>query len=128
MKEDIKKSLMNRCIHFTGLMNDSCKAGVDYNTVKIKPEGASMCQIPCIKTGGCCDKYETLTEEQAEKESNEIEEIGERSFIVYAIIKSDKRQQGEVDCTCGGKVKFVKAQSNGHIWCKCNKCELAFNE
>lgn len=128
MAKDLKTQLSNRCIHFTGLMNDCCKAGVLYKDVKIKPQGAYMCQIPCIKTGGFCEKFETLTEEQAEKESKEIEEISERSFIVYAIIKTDERQQGDIDCPCGGKVKFTKASSNGHIWCKCNKCDLAFNE
>lgn len=128
MSRDLKNQVSSRCIHFTGIMNEKCDAGVCYKDVRVKPKDGGMYQFPCIKTGGHCDKCKFKSEAEVQEELNEIEELSERMVIVYSLIKSDTRKQGDIDCTCGGKVKFVKASGNSHIWCKCNTCKLGFNE
>ena len=57
MSKTLKEQISQRCIHFTGLMNKECKAGVKYADVRFdRPY-----KLPCLKQGGTCDKCEFMT-------------------------------------------------------------------
>ncbi len=57
-----------RCIHFTGLMQDTCKAGIRYRSVM----GSDLPHsLPCLKeynpAGMTCDRAEFMTDQQAQQ-------------------------------------------------------------
>ncbi len=126
--KSLHEQISSRCIHFTGLMNKKCKAGINYDDVKTgKP-----LQIPCIKTGGECSSSKFLTDEEIKKEIDEIESTGAKIFIVRAKILDHYNKtsdwQGKIKCVCGGDLHYSIAQFNNHIRAKCNKCGISFME
>lgn len=66
-------SFENWCKHYTGLMHDTCEAGVRYKDVKDpsdKPLG-----YPCFKDKGCahlCSKVEFRTPEEVAQEHEKV--------------------------------------------------------
>ncbi len=125
--KSLEEQISNRCIHFTGIMNQKCLADVNYKDVRIKPD-EGMYKFPCVNTGGFCEKCQFPSKEDVEKKIKEMEETSLRAISAYAKIKSSHMVNGEVNCECGGIIRFSKAPSNGHIQCKCNKCDLSFME
>lgn len=126
--EQITRSLTNKCIHFNGLMNDCCKAGVNYDTVRVeKPFG-----LPCMKTGGTCGKIEFMSIEQAQVQAKEL--LGAELKVVEAYIKvkahylKTNEESGSLRCDCGGLLQYIVARGNKHIWCRCKSCGISFNE
>lgn len=55
----------NWCIHFTGVQNDVCEAGVKYQSVK-NPEGGLETRFPCVNPAvkGLCSSHELHTAEE----------------------------------------------------------------
>lgn len=51
-----------------------------------------------------------------------IEFIEKLEFVNEQIQKDIN--QGYVNCKCGGKVSFTRSEYNGHLWLKCDKCNL----
>lgn len=128
MPKTLKEQIAAKCVHFNGVMNECCKAGVKYADVRVgKPY-----LFPCIKTGGQCSKASFLTDEEVEKRESEILHIGDKSLTAYVKIKehyaTTKDNPGRVACECGGVIKYAVAETNGHIWAKCDTCGLSFNE
>lgn len=118
----------NRCIHFNGIMNKECKAGIKYEDVRVdKPYN-----FPCLKTGGICSKSQFPTEEEVQAEIKEIEVGGLWALTAMAkIIKEVKNSEygfGTIDCDCGGIIHYSTAELNGHIRARCNKCNNSFME
>lgn len=74
---------MDKCQHFTGLMNGACKAGVVYETVTLThekvvydPPYSSTRSIPCIPShnyrGAICPKFVQVTRESAEQREAQV--------------------------------------------------------
>lgn len=125
---ELVDQLKNRCIHFNGIMNECCMAGIKYADVRV----GRPYKFPCIKTGGECAKSEFLSDEQAKMQAKEIDEQGLKTATAYINIKEHyqktKQLQGKLPCECGGELNYTVAKSNGHIWAKCTKCDIRFNE
>jgi len=124
----VKEQIARKCKHFNGVFNKICKVGVEYNSVK----GEKPMELPCINTGGECSKAEFRTEEEVDALVASLSSLSGKALTNYAKIKADyeknKMYAGKVDCECGGVVSYSVAQSNGHIWAKCNNCGMSFNE
>lgn len=61
--------LMQRCVHFNGLINDSCRAGVVY--ADLKDEAVRPYGYPCFRDRPCstvCDRAQFMTEAEARAE------------------------------------------------------------
>jgi len=116
-----------KCKHFNGLMNKVCKASVHYDQVKVNIPG-QIVKLPCIDPSLHCACREYKTDEEIQKEESEMAEIVNRMAKAYIEIQKSKLQSGKVDCECGGQISFTRAKTNGHIWAKCNKCKMFFNE
>lgn len=77
--KSIEEQISDKCIHFTGLGNKVCDAGVEYDSVKTK--STSPYKIPCLRncqmSGGFygCDKQHFPTEEEIKTEVEEINKL-----------------------------------------------------
>lgn len=126
--KSLELQISDRCIHFNGIMNDCCKAGIKYADVRIdRPY-----KFPCLKQGGECSSCQFPTGEEVKNRIGEITDMGNKSLVAYAKIKEHigetKGVSGVIDCECGGKLKFSVASTNGHIWAACSQCGISFVE
>jgi len=130
----MNEQIANKCIHFNGLMNKVCDAGVKYKDVEVKD--ARPIKIPCLKdsllSGGTCLKSEYPSEEDVKKQIEEIQKEGQKTMTAYKAIKDNIEKTGEmhgkIECpSCGGNLHYNSASLNGHIWAKC-KCGLGWME
>lgn len=126
--KSLKQQIACKCIHFNGLMNDTCKAGIKY--IDVKPFGPL--KLPCLQQGGHCDKSEFLLPDEVDDRVKEIKVESAKFIVTWMAIKEkfsqDKKLSGSVECTCGGKITYVIAEFNSHVWAKCNSCDLKLME
>lgn len=128
MSKTLYEQIACKCIHFNGVMNKECKAGINYADVRIdKPY-----KFPCLQQGGECIKAEFPTEEQITVMLQSIEDGGIKAIRAIADIKEHvektKIKSGQIKCRCGGQLNYVVANLNGHVWANCKSCGFAFNE
>lgn len=117
---------MNRCRHFTGIQNDTCKLGVAYADVKRqRPNGGF--NFPCLADQqlDTCDKrvFETREEaDAAEREfAAELEKVQQSRKAIIAWAVGRRGIQGEIPCPVdGGTLHFTIASVNGHIHAACS--------
>lgn len=129
----IQEQIADKCIHFTGLGDSECKAGVNYNDVKVR--STKPLKIPCLKdmNGGSCIACEFPSKEYVEKAVNEINLKIAKTLGSYALIKAQyektKEATGKIKCPeCGGELHYTVAQINNHIHAKCNGCDMGWIE
>lgn len=122
------------CKHFTGIQNDCCAAGINYDDVRRLPG-----PIPCLPhlhkegTKNTCDKFEIRTKEEFEalmREADEsIAEAKKDIALILPMIAAMKEEftgrQGvkRFDCPkCGAARNLVLTHSeiNGHVWGRCS--------
>ncbi len=130
----LKEQISNRCIHFTGMMDQSCKKGIKYSTVKISSKPVKR---PCFKSGrlsgGQCSSAQFPSDSEVDKEVEESEKmmmaaIGAYSYVKEHFHKTGKRS-GEIDCpSCGSPLRYRVAEYNNHIRAKCSGCDVSFIE
>ncbi len=109
------------CIHFNGIMNPTCRAGLAY------PKGQAL---PCIAPFSpnimqpSCPKYEATSPEKVMAREKEWEEISAktnraRQAIVDAT-KGERMRSGHITCPIcmDGQLGF-RVHSNGHIHAAC---------
>jgi hypothetical protein len=127
----LEEQIARKCIHFNGVMEMTCKAGVCYADVREEPESGPY-KFPCLKQGGECGKAEFRTTEQVKANVEQIEGRGFKALIALAAIKDHyaktKQQSGFVPCECGGDICYTIASLNDHVHAKCKSCHLTFNE
>jgi hypothetical protein len=130
MAKSLHEQVAKKCIHFNGIMNKTCRAGIAYDDVKDKSQ--SPFRFPCLQQGGQCSKAEFLTEGQIQEHLKEMGSAAVKNLTAYLrikdFLKTNKVDQGKIPCDCGGDVRFVVSGHNGHIWCRCTKCDIGFNE
>lgn len=124
----LEEQIARKCIHFNGVMEKVCKAGVNYDDVKVhKPFG-----LPCLQQGGECQYAKFPTEEEVKKKVSDIENGCLKTIVAMSAIKDHvaktKEQSGKIKCQCGGDIHFTVAQLNGHVHAKCNSCDISFME
>lgn len=116
-----------RCKHFTGTQNDTCEAGVSYESV-----GPG---IPCLRMTvsgrerpcqGTCERYQEPTDAEVaefDKFMDERMEMHRKVGPAIIAIKQEhkgKSWQGVIECPCcGGKLHVSHAAYNGHCHGRC---------
>lgn len=125
MSEETRRNHAQRCVHFTGVQHEVCKAGVRYDSF------AKNAGLPCIRLGGArpgnsCDKKQLPTEEEIQKHEDEIEATLKRFRTVAPVIEKVKKEHKgtswkgvEVCPVCNGRLHMTHAAYNGHVWGKC---------
>ena len=124
----LQDQIARKCIHFNGVMEKICKAGISYADVRIdKPY-----KFPCLQQGGECSHAQFLTDDQVKERLIEMENDSVKALVAYTSVKEHyiktKEQSGKVACQCGGELHYAVASINGHIWAKCKSCGISFVE
>lgn len=127
----LEEQIACKCIHFNGVMEKVCKAGVSYSDVRVKDDNGPY-KFPCLKQGGECHSARWWNAEQVKKRVAEIELNGLKVTEAVAAIKDHvektKIKAGAIKCQCGGDLNYVVANINGHVWGNCKSCGISFNE
>lgn len=127
----LEEQIACKCIHFNGVMEKVCKAGINYSDVRVD-DGKGPYKFPCLKQGGECSSARWWNADQVKKRVAEIEYEGDKVTGALIAIKDhvEKTQikAGAIECPCGGELNYVVANINGHVWAKCKSCGLSFNE
>jgi hypothetical protein len=125
----------DKCIHFNGVMNPCCDAGVNYRQLAGEPELGYGRRLPCVgRLAGPdakpCDKLRLPTVEEVEADERWVKERMERMGKVRAAIvahlggpwkKGTPGASGTIPCPCcGGTVRFSRAGYNGHVHAACS--------
>lgn len=121
----LKEQIESRCVHFTGVQNDTCKAGIKYAQFRPMKQG-----LPCIKfrdeSPPLCDRRESPTPEAVQKEINDWEALDKRFQTTLPIIERLKREhkgqswRGVEPCPiCGKNLHLSIAGYNGHVHGRC---------
>lgn len=111
-----------RCIHFTGVSNETCKAGCSYKKL--------IGSLPCLPwlnlQKAKCDKYQAPTPEQVAEEEAHIQSLIDRMMKAGPLIKRIKTQHkgkswsGVEECpVCKGRLHMSHAAYNGHVHGRC---------
>lgn len=124
----LKQQIARKCIHFNGIMNRCCEAGVKYEDVGTgKPF-----QFPCLQTGGECANASFRTEAEVERELKKMEQMSAATVASLIMLKEHVKKTGEqfgkIKCPCSGELVYSVAQLNGHIHAKCKSCGISFME
>lgn len=127
----LEEQIANRCVHFSGMMNACCAAGIEYAPLKdvsVKPYG-----YPCFKEHEHlpCGQRRFHTPEEVAAEVAEANESFYRTIKAMRAAKRDaavygfgkgKGGNGEVKCPCceGGILYYRVSGYNGHMHAKCS--------
>jgi hypothetical protein len=113
------RSLLHKCIHFTGLSNGHCSKGIAYKAVEIhmlQVPGKYVQPYPCLNPSvQSCQLRELPTYRQAQKMAAQHSECAERAVTALVAINDYCRSHdltvGEIRCpNCEqGTLKFHRA-------------------
>lgn len=126
----LEEQIARECIHFNGVMEKVCKAGISYADVRV----GRPYQFPCLKQGGECSHAQFQTNEEVKAELAEIENDSMKVVLAMVSIKDHvretKKQSGMIKCQCGGEgdLHYAVAEINRHIRANCNSCKMSFIE
>jgi hypothetical protein len=124
-RRSLEEQIGGKCVHFSGLMNDKCDAGVVYVSV----EGEKLPYrrgLPCFRDseGGKCEKQKFPTAEEVAKRVSDIrngfDRMASARRVIVAHIEKTGDMHGQVVCpTCCKPLYYRKAKCNGHIHAQC---------
>ncbi|WP_034300992.1 hypothetical protein [Herbaspirillum sp. RV1423] len=113
------------CVHFTGLLNECCRKGINYTELAGGSSFARFNRIPCTgKTGtevNACDMQQLPTAEEVATDAAEWAAILARHTKVMPVVNEWKKsgprgKQGTIDCpACGSKLHLMESAYNGHV-------------
>lgn len=121
---------MTRCVHFNGIQNEACKAGVNYRAMVGGEDLGWATRIPCNgRTTGiraCCGELRLTTREEAEAAIARADASLERLRTCMTAIRAKHGKarglRGAMPCPtgCGGTLQYSIAGVNGHVWGQCS--------
>lgn len=131
IREQFIASAQRSCRHFNGIQNKKCGAGVEY-----QPSSMTM-TMPCIpahvneRAAWPCELFEIMSQQDAEKESDERIAAMERTAKARHAAKDDAKAKGfgkghgglgSITCpSCdGGTLRYSVASYNGHMHGRCS--------
>lgn len=125
----LEQQIADKCIHFTGIMDKACKAGVEYDSFGEVKMGV----IPCIKGGtATCDKCEYPSAEGVIKQLEEIKKDGTKGLMILLHVKAHHKKNGGnggvILCCNGDHTLRYSVAPNGHFWVSCETCHVNLME
>ena len=143
----IEDQIRSKCVHFTGIQNESCKAGVIYHDVVVEGVGIPCLKVlnsrnlPIVKDEDCvCPKRRFPTDEEVAQQVKESDELVSRALLALAVVAEDaekhgygKGNGGVGSCPCpvceNGTINYSVSSYNGHRHAKCTTTDcVAFLE
>lgn len=127
----LEEQVKNRCKHFTGIMDNACRANVIYKDVQDKNVQSVLRSYPCLfKEITTCPKREYKTDQEVAADLKSMAEISTFAFGVIDLVRGKPPgTSGTCQCpVCKGSVLYSIAPNNGHIRARCNGCQCSFIE
>ena len=134
----IEEQIGGRCKHFTGMINEVCKCGINY---KQAFGDRPVMKMPCIKDRMShltdeiipCDKIEFPTPEEIKHKVNEgnkhMVSVMSALFAVKKHINQTGEKRGTINCPNGDhQLSYTQAESNSHVWMRCKTCDISMME
>jgi len=89
--EQIKMQIADKCVHFNGISNKSCKKDIEYASVRSEEKPY---KFPCMKKYGMntCSSCKFLTPKEVEAEANRINDDNERFMKSVIRVKEHYRK------------------------------------
>ena len=128
-------SEMGRCEHFTGIQNETCKAGVNIRKLVGGPDFGWATRLPCLlddseKCEVQCEKRSLMTRDEAEAAVNEHDTLLAKTIVAVSVAHADAKNKGlgvghggvsGMPCPleCGGALNYSVA-CNGHMHAACS--------
>lgn len=118
------------CVHFTGIQNKQCAAGVLYDTLRIDGTLKGMPCLPSLLKGPPaveCALYRARTAEELAEENKQKAESWERMKVALKFVATWRTHpkpavsRGEVvvcPC-CQGRLHLSQSSYNGHVHGRC---------
>ncbi len=130
------QSEMGRCVHFTGIQNEVCKAKVNIRELVGGSDLGWAARLPCLlmdadKCEVECVSRKLPTREEAETSIDKHDAIIKCTLTVVAAAHEHAETQGlregsggagELPCPleCGGTLRYRVASYNGHMHAACS--------
>jgi len=130
----LEEQISGKCIHFTGISNEKCEKGIEYDTVRDKT--VRPYTLPCLAhegmNGGECKHCEFPSLEAVQQQVKDIQsrtqDVVEVVAAVKAHYKKTKQRIGKIECAkCGGDLNYA-VSDNGHTRATCTGCSMGWIE
>lgn len=118
----MSEKVPRRCIHFTGVQNQRCRAGIEYQAFRhgLMEKGFPG-WLPCLSDETDCRARTRKTAEDLAEEERQFEEIFElvRKARSGILANADTSGRAIIKCPkCANGLVWIVA-SNGHVHGKC---------
>jgi len=122
------------CVHFTGIQQDCCRAGVNYIDLVGGERFCMALRLPCWTSTlpsaqrvekVACAKYADPSDAQIAARRAEIDDTMERMRKVVPVVKVWREQaprgkQEVIECpACAGRLHLSQSSYNGHVHGHC---------
>lgn len=140
--KSLHDQIAGKCIHFNGIQNKTCRAGVCYDELDKENRMAYRAALPCWKPDAeslerlagkpqCqCAHVEFPTEEEVQRQLAEHDKhMGKMMMALTAVDPIRKKYKGKdfvgvIECpVCKGKLHVSHAAYNGHVHAKCETAD-----
>lgn len=131
----LKQQIETKCIHFNGIMEKRCRAGMVYDEIDAGNRVAYRAKLPCHKpdkhlpegeTQCACPHVEFPSEEEVQRQLDDHEAHIKKMRLALEVIDPIRKEQegknwrGVIECpNCKGKLHVSHAACNGHVHAKC---------
>ena len=121
-RESLRSQIANKCIYFSGILNETCKAGVPYLSGLVLPcfRKATGAEPPCTRREWPSEEYIAahLSEiDASEARMRQVAEVVERAALAHG--RDEDWECDEVCPVCGKKLHLTFAAHNSHFWGRC---------
>jgi len=117
---------MNRwCRHYNGMLNETCKAGVNYRALAGNADATplNLLGLPCVLISSAtpCASLDRPTVAEAQAEEDEFMQHAAGSLLaIQRARKIGKGRAGVIECPiCRGKLSVAVSSFNGHTQGRC---------
>jgi len=126
----LRQQIEEKCIHFNGVQNDTCKAGIKYTELKGRGfpcfRGGMAYKLKTTETQIGCDKLEWPSEEYIQNELKEHDDAFAKVEAGLNAVKHIREEykgrhfRGVIECpVCKGKLHVRHAACNAHVHAHC---------
>lgn len=131
------KREMQTCVHFSGIQNEKCAAGINIREIVGGDDFGWAARLPCFLDTqevctAICPSRQFPSREQAEKEVSDSEAATSRTLSVLRSAHEHAKNNGlgkghggagSIPCpipNCKGKIQYTVASYNGHMHGRCD--------
>lgn len=138
----LTEQIRRECIHFTGIMQKTCKKGMVYDEVDAELPLPYRAALPCFEPDEVqlqrlagkpqchCPHVQFPTPEEVAAHEAEVKRCMDKTMLALKAVQPIRREQrgkdwsGVIECPiCQGKLHVRHAGCNGHVAAKCETAD-----